>query len=50
MTLFGLANAISPRAAFAIGAIVLAVIAFVGGGAMLVVKKTPWSGASAWAS
>jgi hypothetical protein len=43
MTLFGLANAISPKAAFAIGAIVLAVIAFVGGGALLVVKKTPWS-------
>ncbi|MEE6177094.1 hypothetical protein [Mycobacterium sp. 050134] len=42
MTLFGLANVIAPKAAFAIGAATLALIAFVGGGALLLTKKGAW--------
>ncbi|BBY03047.1 hypothetical protein MSEO_35460 [Mycobacterium seoulense] len=43
LVLFGLANAASPKIAFATGAVLLAMIAFVGGGALMFVKRSAWA-------
>ncbi|OBH32548.1 hypothetical protein A9X03_06115 [Mycobacterium sp. E1715] len=43
LVLFGLANAIAPKAAFATGAVMLGLIAFGGGGALLFVKGSAWA-------
>lgn len=41
LVLFGLANAVSPNAAFAAGAVTLGVVAF-GGGAALIAQRRTW--------
>ncbi|WP_084187695.1 hypothetical protein [Mycobacterium paraffinicum] len=43
LVLFGLANTIAPKAAFATGAVMLGLIAFGGGGALLFVKGSAWA-------
>lgn len=43
MVLFGLANLIPPKFAFAAGAALLALIAFVGGGALVFANKSVWT-------
>jgi hypothetical protein len=41
LVLFGLANVVRPQAAFATGAVLLGLIAF-GGGAALIARRKPW--------
>ncbi|ORB33433.1 hypothetical protein BST39_26410 [Mycobacterium paraseoulense] len=43
LVLFGLANAVAPKIAFATGAVLLAMIAFGGGGGLLFAKRSAWA-------